>query len=66
MNRAKVNLIIDGFLLVSIAAIVGISRKLIPDRLARRVAAAILAALVILLTTFPAFVNPELQRTRQE
>ena len=41
--------------------IVGISRKLIPGRFARCLAAAILATLVILLTVFPAFVKPELR-----
>ena len=42
-------------------AIVGISRKLIPRRFARRLVAAILVALVILMTAFSAFIKPELR-----
>lgn len=41
--------------------IVSISRKLIPNRLARRIVAAILLVLAVLLMAFPVFVKPDVQ-----
>jgi len=40
--------------------VVAIARRLIPNRLARRVAAVLLVALTVALVVFPAFVKPDL------